>query len=128
MTFQEQTTRKRRIIKKIKKPVEEKPKEHTPRKRIIKKKKKSSISLNNNANRPNVNNTNTNNSDLMKSNTYSRDDNDEVVVYVKPWRCSSNNIYYLLDPITHEVFDKLTHEYIGIRYKDEDEVSLIDYS
>jgi len=52
---------------------------------------------------------------------------DIVEVLVKPWKCSSNNLHYLLDPITQEVFDKFTHSYIGIRYKDNDEVSLIDF-
>ena len=52
---------------------------------------------------------------------------DVVEVLVKPWRCCSNNLHYLLDPITQEVFDKFTHSYIGIRYKDNDEVSLIDF-
>ena len=55
-------------------------------------------------------------------------DNVEECVLVKAWKCSSNDIHYLLDPITQEVFDKLTHGFIGFRYKDEDEVSLIDYS
>ena len=53
---------------------------------------------------------------------------DDVIVFVKPWMCSSNKIQYLLDPITQEVFDKLTHDFVGIRYKNDDELSLIDYS
>ena len=57
------------------------------------------------------------------------DDNESDLeeVLVVNWKCASTNLYYLLDPITQEVYDKVNRNLIGIRYKSDDERSLIDY-
>jgi len=56
-------------------------------------------------------------------------DSDLEEVLVKPWKCISNNTDYLLDPITQEVYDKISRDLIGIRYRnDDDEISLVDFN
>lgn len=104
------TVTKKRIIRRKKNTPGNEPANNKPkRKKIIKRKKSHPISTSN-----------------FLDNTI--DNGDEVTIFVKPWRCSSNNTDYLLDPITQEVFDKFSHGIIGFRYKSEDEISLIDYS
>jgi hypothetical protein len=101
------------------------------KKKLIRKKKPTTIESQPIINKPlEVSNNNRDNNNDNNNNNNNDDNNndEEVVVLVKPWKCSSNNIQYLLDPITQEVFDKMTHNYLGIRYKDQDELSLIDYS
>ena len=55
-------------------------------------------------------------------------DDDLEEVLVKNWKCNHNNTNYLIDPITQEVYDKLTRSLLGVRYRNEDdEISLIDF-
>lgn len=55
------------------------------------------------------------------------DESDLEEVLVVNWKCASTNLYYLLDPITQEVYDKTNQNLIGIRYKSSDERSLIEF-
>lgn len=53
---------------------------------------------------------------------------DVETVLVVNWNCSHYQRDYLLDPITQEVFCKKTRDLIGVRYKNDDELSLIDFN
>ena len=55
------------------------------------------------------------------------DESDLEEVLVVNWKCASTNLYYLLDPITQEVYNKTNQNLIGIRYKSDDERSLIEF-
>jgi len=56
----------------------------------------------------------------------SEDDLEEILVI--NWKCSHYQKDYLLDPITQEVFCKKSRDLLGVRYKNDDELSLIDFN
>ena len=58
---------------------------------------------------------------------YNSDDDFDVVLVIN-WKCSHYEKDYLLDPTTQEVFCKKTRDLLGVRYKNEDNVSLIEMS
>jgi len=67
------------------------------------------------------------NDDVHKDGDSLSDDDLEEVLVIN-WKCSHYGKDYLLDPITHEVYCKKTRDLLGFRYKNEDELSLIDFN
>ena len=67
-----------------------------------------------------------NNENEPNKGNLSDDELEEVLVI--NWKCSHHGKDYLLDPITQEVFCKKTRDLIGVRYKNDDELSLIDFN
>ena len=69
------------------------------------------------------------NSDSEENPEGKKNENEEDLeeVLVVNWHCSAHNKHYLLDKITQEVYDKLSHDLVGIRYINDDELSLVDF-
>lgn len=63
----------------------------------------------------------------QKENNDPNDEDDLEEVLVVNWLCVPHKKTYLLDKITQEVYDKISHDLIGIRYKSDDELSLVDF-